>query len=84
MRVIEISRWRRGVMGALKSVMVAALMMPIAESANAQSVVGWGETGFSNIDDMSELVHVAAGDSHTVALKADGTVACWGSNGHGQ
>ena len=53
--------------------------------ARAQGVAGWGNTGFSNIDNLSSnIVKVAAGGAHTVALKQDGTVACWGSNGSGQ
>jgi alpha-tubulin suppressor-like RCC1 family protein len=32
----------------------------------------------------TNLVTVAAGDSHTIALRADGTVAAWGANDQGQ
>jgi len=31
-----------------------------------------------------EFVSLATGDYHTVALKTDGTVWAWGSNGNGQ
>ncbi|MCD1294230.1 RCC1 repeat- and reductase domain-containing protein [Methanocella sp. CWC-04] len=31
-----------------------------------------------------EVIAVAAGHGHSVALKDDGTVWCWGSNGYGQ
>jgi hypothetical protein len=33
---------------------------------------------------LKNVVAVTAGDSHTVALRADGTVVAWGSNGDGQ
>jgi alpha-tubulin suppressor-like RCC1 family protein len=40
--------------------------------------VGVGVTGFNNI------IAVSAGDQHSMALKADGTVWIWGSNEYGQ
>jgi alpha-tubulin suppressor-like RCC1 family protein len=33
---------------------------------------------------LSNVVAIAAGDSHSLALKADGTVVGWGANGRGQ
>ena len=30
------------------------------------------------------VIRIAVGPYHTVALLADGSVACWGSNGDGQ
>ncbi|MFM7135000.1 MAG: hypothetical protein ACKO0W_11860, partial [Planctomycetota bacterium] len=65
------------------AVAVAAWCGP--RDAHAQGVAGWGSTGFSNIDDISNnIVKVAAGFYHTVALKQDGTVSCWGNTGYGQ
>ena len=40
--------------------------------------VGVGVAGFSNI------IAISAGDAHSLALKADGTVWVWGSNEYGQ
>ena len=34
--------------------------------------------------DLRTTVAIAAGEWHTVALKQDGTVACWGDNNYGQ
>lgn len=49
-------------------------------------VVGWGEAN-SNVTTipagLNGVVAVAAGGSHTLALKADGTVVAWGSNSFG-
>jgi hypothetical protein len=61
----------RGVMALLVFVAIFAS----ARVAQAQSIVGWGSTGFSNIDDLSNITKIAAGGYHTVALKSDGTVA---------
>jgi alpha-tubulin suppressor-like RCC1 family protein len=36
------------------------------------------------VRDLSNIVAIAAGSSHTVALKNDGTVWAWGSNGYGR
>ena len=33
---------------------------------------------------LSNVVAVAAGGNHSLALRADGTVAAWGYNGYGQ
>ena len=66
----------------VSSVVCAALSLVAA--AAPQTVAGWGYTGFSNIDNLSSLTQVAAGYSHTVALKANGSVACWGDNLYGK
>ena len=63
--------------------------------AHGQSVVCWGAgTANSGVDPhygqslvpagLGTVASVAAGSRHTVALKADGSVACWGYNGTGE
>ena len=76
-------------LGSMWSAFVVAVVAIAAcfgpREAQAQGVAGWGITGFSNIDNLSNnIVKVAAGYYHTVALKQDGTVACWGHNDDGQ
>ncbi|MCP4741877.1 MAG: hypothetical protein GY871_06555, partial [Actinomycetales bacterium] len=45
----------------------------------------WGEIGFNGkIGPDDEVVQVAGGWRHTVAVLADGSVACWGYNAFGQ
>ena len=62
-----------------------AMLALCAPAAHAQTVVGWGLIGFSNFDDISnDTVKVAAGGFHTVVLRTDGSVACWGRNDLGQ
>ena len=61
-------------------------------SADAQltllCVVTWGTTnnyGLGNVPvDLTNVVAIAAGDSHSVALKANGRVVAWGNNFYGQ
>lgn len=36
------------------------------------------------VRDLDNVVHIAAGEAHSVALKSDGTVWVWGRNMHGQ
>jgi alpha-tubulin suppressor-like RCC1 family protein len=50
----------------------------LAAPASAQSLIAWGVPGYSNIDDLRNLTQVSAGFSHSVGLKPDGSVACWG------
>ncbi|MGA1354272.1 MAG: FG-GAP-like repeat-containing protein [Candidatus Limnocylindrus sp.] len=61
----------------------------LANAALAQSqVVGWGNNQHGQVDPGTSSVipyrSVAGGSEHVVALKADGTVACWGKNVSGQ
>lgn len=64
------------------------LLLAVPHAGAAHSViVGWG---FNNAgqsvapSDLGVVVQIAAGDYHSVALRADGTVRCWGDNSFGQ
>jgi alpha-tubulin suppressor-like RCC1 family protein len=50
-------------------------------------VVAWGDNGAGQIsvppDALSDVVAIAAGYEHSLALKADGTVVTWGQDGFG-
>jgi alpha-tubulin suppressor-like RCC1 family protein len=52
--------------------------------ANYSDQLGDGSTGKSNlpiqISDLSDVVSIAAGETHVLALKSDGTVWAWGTN----
>lgn len=51
------------------------------------SVVAWGDNTYGQCDVPAELTDataIAAGDSHSLAVRADGTVVCWGANPVGQ
>ncbi len=50
---------------------------------NVPADVGSGQ-GSGSGSGISPAIQVAAGASHSAARKADGTVVCWGLNGHGQ
>lgn len=52
-------------------------------------IVSWGSTSFldtrTNVPaDLTNVVAIAAGDRHDLALKADGTVVSWGENDYNQ
>jgi hypothetical protein len=50
-------------------------------------IFGWGENGSGQITipvSASNVVAIAAGNDHSLALRADGTVVGWGYNGQGQ
>ena len=51
------------------------------------AVASWGSNQYSPITvplTLSNVVAVAAGNFHSVALRADGTVVAWGDNSYGQ
>lgn len=43
-----------------------------------------GYLSISRIPGLDDIISVACGEDHTVALKKDGTVFCWGDNKYGQ
>ena len=63
------------------------LLLSPALAAIPGTVVAWGDNGFGQTTvpaGLSGVTAIAAGGSHTVALKNDGTVVAWGYNGDGQ
>ena len=73
---------------------IAALVIPLALGAvtpasatTTTTVIGWGsnDNGALNIpSDLTDVIAVAAGHYHSLAVKSDGTVVGWGDNGFGQ
>src|SRR4051812_6709794 len=53
-------------------------------------VIVWGSnnsSGQTNVNvpaALTNVVSIACGDAHTLALKADGTIIAWGNNAYGQ
>lgn len=51
------------------------------------TVVAWGKNDYGQTNvppGLTDVIAVAAGSAHSLALKADGTVVAWGSNAAGQ
>ncbi|MEH7413691.1 RCC1 domain-containing protein, partial [Neobacillus drentensis] len=48
------------------------------------AAVGLNEYGQCNVCDWRDIVAIAAGCSHTIGLKSDGTVVAVGDNEYGQ
>jgi Regulator of chromosome condensation (RCC1) repeat len=51
------------------------------------TVVGWGRNGEGQLDipaGLNNVIAIAAGEYHSLALKRDGTVVGWGDNDDGQ
>lgn len=65
---------------------LAAGATSVAEpSTGGGAVLAWGDSGLTNVPaNLADVVFIAAGDVHSLALKNDGTVVGWGNNGSGQ
>jgi alpha-tubulin suppressor-like RCC1 family protein len=57
---------------------------PMASSAQtATHVIGWGDNTSGQVSvpaDLTDVVYLAAGSAHGLALRMDGTVVAWGDN----
>ncbi len=72
---------------ALLSLLAALCFAAPRAHASGGTVIGWGynRSGQVNIPaDLSDVTAIAAGYSHSLALKSDGTVVGWGDNSWGQ
>jgi len=67
---------------------IAALVIPLAlgaiSPANASSlnIIGWGSNQYNQLNfpsGLTDVVAIAAGGWHNIALKSDGTVVGWGN-----
>ena len=81
------AKWNAGVFLILLLIVVGK---PLAEAAAAE-VTGWGSywDGSTNVpmtvpSGLSNVVAIAGGRGHNVALTAEGHVVAWGSNYYGQ
>jgi formylglycine-generating enzyme required for sulfatase activity len=84
------TRHRRQVVhtGLFTAFLATAVIVAVAQSACADGLVRcWGLNSNGQCDTPSDLgtcSRVAAGSSHTIAIRTDGYVRCWGSNSSGQ
>jgi alpha-tubulin suppressor-like RCC1 family protein len=61
--------------------LLAGMLMAAADPGMAQSqVVGWGDTVVNSAWNQELFVEVAAGGTHTVARRSDGSVVVFGDN----
>ena len=78
---------RKFVCVALAAVVLFQFLGIFPQPVCAAEVVAWGDNSSSPTHVPSGLrngVAVAAGNLHSLALRADGTVAAWGDKGFGQ
>lgn len=85
---------RRPILGALAAVIMVFALLPTATTASAGAtpqqgtVVAWGSDAQGQSSPPTTLgddvIDVAAGWQHSLALHADGTVTAWGNNTFGQ
>ena len=64
------------------AVALAGVSTPLA--ADEGVIVGWGSMVVVPGGDLTDLVAVAGGGSHSLGLKADGSIVAWGRNHYGQ
>lgn len=69
------------------SILISILIGLSTQVYAAGVITGWGDNSDKQIDipaNLTNVVAIAAGDSHSVALKSDGTVVAWGDDYDGQ
>ena len=69
------------------SVAPAHAQSTAAPDAPVGRLVGWGSDGNGQLTipaDLGDVIAIAAGPWHSLAVKADGTVAAWGYDSYGQ
>ncbi len=54
----------------------------MTQLAFAGSIIGWGNSG--TLPAGNDFVALAAGDGHSLALRADGSIVGWGNDRYGQ
>ena len=76
--------WPRLALSRWAAVALAAFLGLYANARADSTVVEWGDPNSWNTDvppDLTNVVAVAAGGGHSLALKDDGTIVAWGDNG---
>jgi len=79
----------------VRLLVIVALSLPLAlgglspaeASFDSSEIIGWGynaEGKFTTPSDLTDIIAIAAGSFHNLALRSDGTVVAWGTNYHGQ
>jgi hypothetical protein len=64
---------------------ISLLLAGLVHGARAQSeIVGWGITTFDSGWNDDAFAEIAAGQMHSVARRADGSLVAWGDNTDGQ
>jgi len=82
----ELSKSPLPFIGELATGLVAMTMILGCCRSSAQIIV-WGDNSYGQTNapsDVTNVVALAAGDNHGVALRSDGTVVAWGGNYAGQ
>src|ERR1035438_2668592 len=62
---------------------ILCLLLVSANIAHSQNVIAWGDNSFGQTNvpnNATNVVAIAAGDYHSLALRADGLLLAWGRN----
>ncbi|MHC4384437.1 MAG: hypothetical protein ACYTGD_16655, partial [Planctomycetota bacterium] len=74
--------WAGGAVCALIS--VGLIGADRAQAQDSGSIVMWGLKRVVSQEDLSNLTAIGAGEYHSLGLKADGSIVCWGDAMDGQ
>ncbi len=83
-RVARVPDQARTLPGQRSALLVPTLAALLAAAGSAQDVVGWGSQVFNSAWNQEQFAGIAAGGSHTVACRSDGSMVAWGNNRYGQ
>lgn len=80
---------KRTMLSNCSTLVLAAVLLVFLPRASAQNgtVIAWGDNRFGQTNvppGLNNVVAIAVGEWHNLALKADGTLVAWGVNNAGQ
>ncbi len=63
---------------------LAAVVVAPSASGQDGAIMGWGRWVVVMPSELTGLVAIAVGSSHSLGLKFDGSIAAWGHNWYGE
>ena len=86
-RIISTNLFRILVIVTLVIPLTFGAPSPAKAAFDSTEIITWGYNGgglYTTPAALTDVIAIAAGSHHNLALRSDGTVVAWGENSHGQ